>query len=181
MRLSGPRSRPTTQKIWDLRICSQELWPLDRGGRSVSHVNYLGVIFDKRITWRLHLQMIKAKAFRTHIRIYSILKSERLSADIKRTIHMTLIRSVITYACPACELVADTYLWKLQRLQNKVLRTIGNFPRRTTVRDLHTAFSLPYVYDYVTDNVQETSRSHTEWWEWTCSRYKTRWSQTLQI
>jgi hypothetical protein len=40
-RLSGPHSRPTTsQKIWqcqesnlDLRICSQELWPLDhRGG-----------------------------------------------------------------------------------------------------------------------------------------------------
>jgi hypothetical protein len=41
------------------------------------------------------------------------------------------------------------HLLKLQRLQNKVLRTILNFPRRTPVRDLHMAFTLPYVYDYI--------------------------------
>jgi hypothetical protein len=35
----------------------------------VSHVKYLGVIFDKRITWRLHIEMIEAKAFSTFIRI----------------------------------------------------------------------------------------------------------------
>jgi hypothetical protein len=34
---------------------------------------------------------------------------------------------------------------KLLRLQNKVLRTIGNFPRRTPVRDVHMAFKLLYV------------------------------------
>jgi hypothetical protein len=39
---------------------------------------------------------------------------------------------------------------KLQRLQNKVLRTIGNFPRRTPVRELHKTFSIPYIYDYIT-------------------------------
>jgi hypothetical protein len=43
----------------------------------VNHVKYLGVIFDKRITWRLQLEMTEAKAFRTFIRIYSLLKSER--------------------------------------------------------------------------------------------------------
>jgi hypothetical protein len=39
---------------------------------------------------------------------------------------------------------------KLQRLQNKVLRSIGNYPRRTPVGELHKAFSIPYVYDYMT-------------------------------
>jgi hypothetical protein len=39
---------------------------------------------------------------------------------------------------------------KLQRLQNKVLRTIGNLPRRTSIRDLHIAFKIPYVYDCIT-------------------------------
>jgi hypothetical protein len=39
---------------------------------------------------------------------------------------------------------------KLQRLQNKVLRTIGNFPRRTPVRKLHKVFSIPYICDYIT-------------------------------
>jgi hypothetical protein len=39
---------------------------------------------------------------------------------------------------------------KLQRLQNKVLRTIGNFPRRTPVYDLRVAFKIRYVYDFIT-------------------------------
>jgi hypothetical protein len=72
---------------------------------------------------RLHIEIIEAKAFRTFIRIYFLLKNERLSANIKPTLHKALIRSVMTYACPAWELVADTYLLKLQRMQNKVLHT----------------------------------------------------------
>jgi hypothetical protein len=39
---------------------------------------------------------------------------------------------------------------KLQRLQNKVLHTIDNFPRRTLVHDLHVAFEIQFVYDYIT-------------------------------
>jgi hypothetical protein len=39
---------------------------------------------------------------------------------------------------------------KLQRLQNKVLRTIVNYPRDTPVRDLQLAFQIPFVYDYIT-------------------------------
>jgi hypothetical protein len=62
----------------------------------VNHVKYLGVIFDKRITWRLHLEMLEAKAFRTFIRIYSVFKSEHLSASVKLTLHMVLIKSVMT-------------------------------------------------------------------------------------
>jgi hypothetical protein len=94
--------------------------------------------------------MIEAKAFKTFIRIYSLFKSERLSANIKLTLYKTLVRSIITSACPVWELAVNTYLLKFQRMQNKVLRTIGNFPRRTPFRDLHTAFNLPYVYDYIT-------------------------------
>jgi hypothetical protein len=41
-------------------------------------------------------------------------------------------------------------LMKLQRLQNRILRAISNLDRRTPVRDLHLAFKIPYVYDYIT-------------------------------
>jgi hypothetical protein len=47
------------------------------------------VIFDKRITWRLHTEITEAKPFRTFIRIYSLLKSERLNANIKLTLQGT--------------------------------------------------------------------------------------------
>jgi hypothetical protein len=96
-------------------------------GRNISfviHVKYLGITFDKRITWRLHIEIIEGKAFRTFIRIYSLFKSERLSSNSKLTLHKALIRSVMTYAPPAWELAADTYLLKLQCLQNKILHTI---------------------------------------------------------
>jgi hypothetical protein len=116
----------------------------------VNNAKYLGVIFDKKITWRLHIEIIEAKAFRTFIRTYSLFKSERLSANIKLTLNKALIRSVMNYASPAWEFAADSHLIKLQRLQNKVLRTIGNFPRRTPVREVHMAFKIPYVYDYIT-------------------------------
>jgi hypothetical protein len=67
----------------------------------VNHVKYLSVVFDKRITWRLHIKVIEAKAFRTFIRIYSIFKIERLTANIKLNLHKALIRLVMIYACPA--------------------------------------------------------------------------------
>jgi hypothetical protein len=49
------------------------------------------------------------KAVRTFIRVYSLFKSERLSANIKLTHHKALIRSVITYACLAWELAAAVH------------------------------------------------------------------------
>jgi hypothetical protein len=42
----------------------------------VNSVKYLGIIFDKRMTWKLHIEMIKAKAFRVFLRLYSLLKNE---------------------------------------------------------------------------------------------------------
>jgi hypothetical protein len=94
------------------------------------------------MTWRLHIGKIEARAFKTFIRLYSIFKSERLNANIKLTLHKALIISVMTYTCPASEFAAETYLLKLQRLEKKVLRTIGNLPRCTLVRDMHMAFRI---------------------------------------
>jgi hypothetical protein len=68
---------------------------------SANSVKYLSVIFDKNITWRPHTEMMEAKAFRTFIRVYSLVKNARLSTDIKLTLHKALIRSVMTYACSA--------------------------------------------------------------------------------
>jgi hypothetical protein len=132
--------------------------PLTVNGRNIPFVNsvkYLGVIFDKRMTWGLHIEMIKAKAFRMFIRIYSLFKSEQLCANIKLILHKALIRSVMTYACPTWEFAAESHLLKLQPLQNKFLRTIGNFLRCTSVRDMHVAIQSPYVYDYITKSCRQ--------------------------
>jgi hypothetical protein len=56
----------------------------------------------------------------------------------------------MTYACSAWEFGAEIHLMKLQRLQNRVICTTGKFPRNTSTRDMHVAFQVPYVYDYIT-------------------------------
>jgi hypothetical protein len=45
--------------------------------------------------------MTEAETFRIFIGIYPLLKSERLSVNIKITLSKELIKSVMTYACPA--------------------------------------------------------------------------------
>jgi hypothetical protein len=48
-----------------------------------------------------------------------------------------------------------TYEWNgyqatKERYKDIILRTTGNLPRCTLVRDMHVTFQIPYVYDYVT-------------------------------
>jgi hypothetical protein len=52
----------------------------------VNNVRYLGVTFDRRITWRLRIQLTGAKNLRTYIRP-SVLKSELLNTTIKSTLY----------------------------------------------------------------------------------------------
>jgi nucleoid DNA-binding protein len=67
----------------------------------------------------------------------------------KLTVYKALIRYIMTYVFPSWEFAADSHLLKLQRLQNKVLRTTGNLPRRTSTRDLYVTFKISYVYNFV--------------------------------
>jgi len=101
------------------------------------------------VTWRQHIDSIITKALLIFIRVYPLLKSDRLSAKLKLTLYKTLMRSKMTYACPAWEFAADSHLLKLQRLQNGALRTTGNLPRRTLNGALHLAFKIPYVCDCI--------------------------------
>jgi hypothetical protein len=38
---------------------------------------------------------------------------------------------------------------KLKLLQNKVLYIIGKFKKSTPIRDMHMAFQIPYMYNYI--------------------------------
>jgi hypothetical protein len=111
----------------------------------VNHVKYLGVIFDNRITWRLHLEMIEAKAFRTFTRIYSLFKRDRLRANIEVILHKALIRFVMTYVCSSCELTADTYLLNCSAYKTRFSASTENFQgahRSTICTRRHSNFRM---------------------------------------
>jgi hypothetical protein len=111
----------------------------------VNSVKYLGVTHREG----------RSQGLQNIIRLYSLFKSERLSANIKLTLHKAPIRSVMTYVCSSWKFTAENHLLKLQRLRNKVLHTIGSFPRSTSIRDMHVAFQIPYVYDYITKSCRQ--------------------------
>jgi hypothetical protein len=56
----------------------------------------------------------------------------------------------MTYVCPTWEYGADAHLLTLHRLQNRILRAVVNLDKCTSARDLHVAFKILYVYDYIT-------------------------------
>jgi len=139
---------------------------------------------------RLFLHWKDAKALWIFISIYPLLKNECLSVDTKLTLYKALIRSILTYACPAWEFVADSYLLKLQHLWNKVLCTIGNLPQCTLTCDLHMVFKIPYLDNFITklcrqkatvvlnhENVSIHSIGQDEAWHGKYKRFKLGGSQ----
>jgi hypothetical protein len=102
--------------------------------------------------WRLHIEMIEAKAFRTFIRIYSLIKSERLSANIKLTLHKALIRSVMTYACPPGNLRQNVTYWNCSACKIRFSAPLAIFrgAHRFTI-----SMKLPYIYDYMTKSCRQ--------------------------
>jgi hypothetical protein len=95
------------------------------------------------------------QALRIFLSIYPILKCELLSVGAELIIYKALIKSVLTYACPALEFAADSHLLKLQRLQNIILHATGNLPRHNPIRDLHRPFKIPYLHEYGTQLCRE--------------------------
>jgi hypothetical protein len=59
---------------------------LQLNGRNIPFVNsvkYLGANYDRRMTWRLHIEKTASKALGTYRRTYSVFKSKHFSANIK--------------------------------------------------------------------------------------------------
>jgi hypothetical protein len=72
----------------------------------VSHVKYLGVLFDKKVTWKFNIEVVVTKAFRTFIIVYTLFKNERLRTNIKLTLHEALIISFSSSSIPIAQLGA---------------------------------------------------------------------------
>jgi hypothetical protein len=53
----------------------------------------------------------------------------------------------MTYAWPTCEFAADSHLLKLHLLQNGVLRTSGNLPRRTPIRQKSYKITIMWMFE----------------------------------
>jgi hypothetical protein len=71
------------------------------------------------------------------------------------TLYKLYIRSVLTCAAPVWSNTSSSNYRRLQILQSKCLRVIGNYPRRIPIPRFHAALNVATIRDFIyhlTDN-----------------------------
>ena len=107
---------------------------------TAEETTYLGVVFDRKLSFRTHLQKVATKAEKRLNGLRRLCGSDLgISKDAAVQVYKTLTRSVIEYGAPAwvsrLNFVSDNT--RLQILQNRCLRTALRAPYRTRIKTLH--------------------------------------------
>ncbi|GFY31950.1 RNA-directed DNA polymerase from mobile element jockey [Trichonephila clavipes] len=144
-----------------------KLQPLRLFGNSINwfdDVEYLGVVLDKKFTFKTHLDKITCK-FKTRLRaLHKLLNNKsRLSIHNKRSIYLQYLLPIITYASPIWGCAAACHINKLQILQNRALRLILNAPTYTKRIHLHRDLKIPALSSRIrklATNFHDQAASH---------------------
>lgn len=95
-------------------------------------VNYLGITFDKKLTFAQHLSSALNKTNKCYRALLPLLAPKsKLSLCNKKLIYASLIRPIMSYASPVWSTAANSHTHKLNILQNKILKMIFRLPKRT--------------------------------------------------
>ena len=98
---------------------------------------YLGVTFDKRLTWKQHVQNAEAKA-RRKINIMRKLAGTQWGANerILKSVYQGSVRPHLEYGSSSWMTAAQTHQQTLQRVQNQALRIITGAMRSTPIEKM---------------------------------------------
>ena len=117
---------------------------------SYQSVKYLGVILDKTLTFRHHIEYVIEKMNKIIHIMYPLLnRSSKLNVKNKMLLYKLAIRPVLTYASPVFSDIAECHTKKLQIAQNKVLRMILDLPMYTSINTLHELANVSLIKDHM--------------------------------
>lgn len=95
-------------------------------------VNYLGITFDKKLSFKSHVANSITKSNKCYRALYPLLAiKSHLSTENKTTIYTAVIRAIMTYGSPVWSSAAMCHKLKLLTLQNKIIKTINKLHFRT--------------------------------------------------
>ena len=126
------------------------------------HTRYFGVIIDKRLNWRSHLDHIETM-IAPRIGLLRYLSRTAIEPNNKTMINSfkSIVRTVIIYGYPVL-LTADQKVWnRLQIMQNKALRAALGLPLYTSVDYIHKISNVPKIKDYAIELVQKLIQTAT--------------------
>jgi hypothetical protein len=148
----SPRYLPQT----DLRICGSDVpWSAD--------VKYLGVILDRKLLFRSHIEYALEKTGKMFRIFYSMLnRKSRMNTKNKLVLYKVALRSILIYCCPVWANCALSHKNRVQIMQNKFLKTILNLPWHHSTREVHEMAEIELINDRVaslTDKFIESCQS----------------------
>jgi hypothetical protein len=127
-------------------------------------VKYLGLHFDKRLTWREHATKTRKHLYlKTRELIWLIGKLSPLSLTNKILIYKMAIKPIRTYGLALWGCTAASNLAIIHRYQAKILRQITNAPWYVTNHTLHKDLCIPTVrtvFQELTVAHHNTLKSH---------------------
>ena len=129
-----------------------------------SAVKYLGLTLDKKLTFTNQINILTQKANALLISLYPLInRKSKLSLENKLILFKTIIRPILTYACPVWSFTSQTNFNTLQVNQNKFLRIIGNFRMFTPIFEMHNTLNIDMFQSHVkklTINYFERIKDH---------------------
>ena len=86
-------------------------------------VRFLGVVFDRAVTWTPHIDQVVARCNK-RLNLLKVMAGTRWGAskDVLLTVYKALIRSMIDYGCTAYDTASQTTKSKLESVQSKALK-----------------------------------------------------------
>lgn len=109
---------------------------------------YLGINFDKKLTWNHHIHSTKIKLnSRLRALNYFLNSKSKLSISTKLTLYKSLIKPIWTYGVQIWGSAKKSNIKKIQVVQNKTLRLITNAPFYVSNHTLHTDLKLLTVQE----------------------------------
>lgn len=113
-------------------------------------VKYLGIHFDRRLTWGIHINKKLNECHTRLVQLYPIInRKSSLKIECALLMYKSLLRPIITYGCTVWGAASKTHINKIQVLQNKILRIVTNSPWFIRNKHLHDDLGVPTVRQFI--------------------------------
>ena len=153
---------PSKSKLVVFSKCPRHKDEIERNGLTIQlftesiqtcdEAEFLGVIFDSRLTWEPQTQKMLTKAYKRLNLLRSIASiTKRPKPDNLLRIYEATIRSIFEYASLCIVNAAECHIEKLQLIQNQALRVILKTPSYVAINDLHDCSGLPRIKSHLKD------------------------------
>ena len=110
----------------------------DKAIKHVEHHKFLGLIWDRGLTFEQHIQYLKAKCLKT-LNLLRVLSHTTWGSDTPTLLKLfkAFIRSKLDYGCMVYQSASHTTLKKLMPVQNEALRVCTGAFRTSPTSSLH--------------------------------------------